>query len=160
MTSVNDLLTSSLKMNYDMFKMTLADMTDAELMTRPVAGANHGNWQIGHLIGAEIALIGGSGAKMPELPVGFKERYTKETSKSDDASKFATKAELLAIYDKVRAASIEFAKSVTPAQLAAKGPVEFTPTAGDAIQMQMVHVGMHWGQIQVLRRKLGKPILF
>jgi hypothetical protein len=94
------------------------------------------------------------------LPAGFKERYTKETSGSDDPSKFATKADLLALLDKVRAASIEFAKTVTPAQLGAKGPVEFTPTVGDAIQMQLVHVGMHWGQIQVLRRKLGKPIMF
>ncbi len=36
----------------------LGDLTDAELLVRPVPGANHIAWQLGHLIAAENMLIG------------------------------------------------------------------------------------------------------
>src|SRR5947207_185738 len=114
---IHDFLVQSLNQSLGMLKMTLADMSDAELIQRPVPGANHANWQLGHLIVSEVQISGALGAKMPELPAGFAERYSKETAKIDDPSKFATKAALLEQFEKVRAATIAFAKSATEAQL-------------------------------------------
>ncbi len=159
--TVNDYLAASLQGSLNMLKMHLGDLTDADLLVRPVPGANHANWQIGHLIEAETHMMTKLGAKMPELPAAFADRYKKETSKVDDASKFATKADLLAQFEKTRSASIAFAKTLTPAQLAAASPFpEFFPTVADFVGLGANHIAMHIGQIQVLRRKLGKPILF
>ncbi len=98
---------------------------------------------------------------MPALPAGFAERYSKDNVKSDDPGRFATKAELVAVLEKVRAASVAFAKSASAAQLAAPSPlVQLCPTVTDALALGPIHDAMHIGQIQVLRRKLGKPMLF
>ena len=159
--TVNDYLASTLAGSLNMLKMHLNDMTDADLLVRPFPGANHANWQIGHLITSEVSLLNKCGAKMPELPPGFVERYNKEASKIDDASKFATKADLLALFDKIRAGTIAYAKSATEAQLTAPSPMpDWFPTVAEVVGLGSMHIGMHVGQIQVIRRKLGKPILF
>jgi hypothetical protein len=159
--TVNEYLAGSLAGSLNMLKMHLNDMTDAELLMRPTPGANHANWQIGHLIVSEHSLLAKCGATMPELPAGFAERYSKENTKIDDASKFATKADLLAQFDRVRNASIAFVKSATDAQLSAPSPMpQWLPTVADVVGLGSMHIGMHAGQIQVLRRKLGKPVLF
>jgi hypothetical protein len=36
----------------------------------------------------------------------------------------------------------------------------FAPTVGHLAYVLPVHVMMHLGQVQVIRRKLGKPVLF
>ncbi len=160
--TVNDLLAGALQSSLGMLKMHLADFSDAELLTRPVPGANHANWQIGHLITSETQMLSACGAAMPELPVGFAQRYTKETSTFDDPGLFAPKAVLLAQLEKTRAASVAFAKSATPEKLAAPSPVmpEMFPSIAAVLGMSTSHDAMHMGQVQVLRRKLGKPILF
>ena len=51
--------------------------------------------------------------------------------------------------------------SATIAQLTTPSPMpNFFPTVADVVGLGSMHIGMHVGQIQVLRRKLGKPILF
>ena len=159
--TVNESLAGGLQQNLGMLKMHVADLADGELMTRPVPGANHANWQLGHLIVSESQMLAGCGAAMPPLPGGFAERYSKATAKSDDAAKFATKAELLTVLETTRAASVAFAKTATPAQLAAPSPMaDMCPTVADMVALCPVHAAMHIGQIQVLRRKLGKALLF
>jgi hypothetical protein len=159
--TVNDVLAAGLRQGLGMLKMHIADFSDAELLVRPVPGANHANWQLGHLITSETQMLGACGAAMPALPAGFADRYSKENTRSDDPGKFATKAELLAVLEKTRAASVAFVQSATPAQLAAPSPMkDMFPTVADFMLMGATHDAMHIGQIQVLRRKLGKPMLF
>lgn len=159
--TVNDYLASSLQSSLNMLKMHLGDLSDADLMVRPVPGANHANWQIGHMIEAERGMMTQCGAKMPELPAGFKERYSKETAKSDDASKFATKDELIPLFEKVRGGTIEFIKTLSAEKLKSPSPMaDWFPTMADFVGLGASHIAMHIGQIQVLRRKLGKPVLF
>ena len=49
---------SSLDGNLFVLKMYLADLSDADLLVRPVPGANHVAWQLGHLIAAENKILG------------------------------------------------------------------------------------------------------
>jgi hypothetical protein len=74
----------------------LQDLSDADLMRRPVDNANHIAWQLGHLIDAENKLNNmvcpGS---MPALSDGFAEKHRKENASSDDPSQFCTKDEYL-----------------------------------------------------------------
>lgn len=160
----SDLTADLFQRNLDMLKMTLADFSDADMLARPCPGANHTAWQLGHLITAETHLINAStpGA-MPELPAGFADKFNKSTAGSDDASAFPKKADLIALLEKTRAASIRWAKSLTDADLARpiEGPIkDFCPSVGHLLTLVPVHTAMHLGQFQVIRRKLGKPVLF
>jgi hypothetical protein len=153
--------------NLAFLKDTLKDFNDADLYVRPCLGANHAAWQLGHMINAENHMIGALDPKGTiALPAESHELFTKETSKHDDASKFgkfATKEALLSLFEKTRNATIAWAGTLSPSDLDKPTPEKFRswmPTYGDLIAGQGWHVTMHIGQFQVIRRKLGKPVLF
>ncbi len=144
--------------------MTIGDMTDAELIQRPVPSANNALWQLGHLIASEASMVNGAAGKtVIELPTGFAERFKKETASVNDPAALGTKADLMGLFAKVRGATADWAASLTPAELAKESPErirQFAPTVAHMVQVLPNHTAMHIGQFQVLRRKLGKPVLF
>jgi hypothetical protein len=159
-----DLIADVLQRNLDMLNATVSDLSDADLLTRPVPAANHANWQIGHLILAETMMVK---SFKPELaapiPDGFDKKYNKEACTKDDPSFFASKQVLMDQFGKTRAASVKFVRSIAMTDLDKPSPEQmrnFLPTLGHVVFILPNHVAMHLGQIQVLRRKLGKPILF
>jgi hypothetical protein len=139
----------------------LSDLNDDELMKRPYAACNHINWQIGHLIASENEMgnqaIPGS---MPALPTGFAEKYSKEKAKSDDPSQFVRKAELMQVYQQQRAATLAALAKLSESDLDKPTGVDYAPTIGAMFSMHGSHWLMHVGQWVVVRRQLGKPILF
>jgi hypothetical protein len=159
-----EFITTTLKRDLDMVKMTLGDLSDAEMLVRSVPGANHATWQIGHLVVAESRLLNSAtpGA-VPPPPAGYADKFTKETAKNDDPAFFPRKAELLDALTKSREATIAWAQTLQPADLDKTIPPptdRFAPSVGQLLHMLPLHVGMHLGQFQVLRRKLGRPVLF
>lgn len=139
----------------------LQDLSDAQLLHRPCAGANHIAWQLGHLITAEHQLIEQvCPGKMPPLPAGFAERYTKETADQDSAASFHSKEELLAACRTQRAGTLDALQSLTDADLDRPSGVDYAPTVAGIFSMQGSHWLMHAGQWAVIRRQLGKPPLF
>jgi hypothetical protein len=162
--NVNELWAEVLQRTLDMVKATLADFSDQDMLTRPAPGANHAAWQLGHLTNSETNMINAfrPGAA-PALPPGFSERFAKDKSAGDNPADFLTKAELLAAFEKVRMASIAWVKSLSPQDYDQPSPEKlrrFAATAGQLAAMIPVHTTMHVGQFQVIRRKLGKPVLF
>lgn len=145
-------------------KMYLEDLTDADLLVRPVAGANHIAWQLGHLIASEHGMLEAMyPGSMPPLPEGFKERYTSETSRLDSAGAFHPKSVYLSVYAAQRAGTLAALDKVTDADLDTPAPESlrhFVKTIGEVFNMQGTHWLMHAGQWAVVRRKLGKPPLF
>jgi hypothetical protein len=128
-----------------------------------VPGANHIAWQIGHLVRAEANFLGNNfpGTAAAELPLGFAERHSKEAAKADDG--FATKAEYLDLFGKVRSATLAALEAMPDTDLdrPTAGPIAaLAPTVGQALAFTGIHTMMHTGQFSVVRRKLGKPILF
>jgi uncharacterized damage-inducible protein DinB len=119
---------------------------------------------LGHLIAAETMMVGAFDPKaVAKLPEGFDKRFSKENCAKDDPKLFGTKAELLDQFSKTRAATIALVKSLKPADLDKVAPDRmrsYCPTMGHLLQLLPQHVAMHVGQMQVIRRKLGKPILF
>lgn len=155
----------AIKMSIDTGKMVcmgyLNDLTDAEMMKRPCPGCNHITWQIGHLIAAEQQMIEGvCPGSMPKLPDGFKEKYTTETSKSDKAADFHSKAELLELFESVRAGTLAALAKMSESDLDKPTGVEYAPTAGAMFELQGGHWLMHAGQWAVVRRQCGRPPLF
>ncbi len=139
----------------------LGDLTDAEMMKRPCAGCNHIIWQVGHLIASECEMIEKvSPGSMPKLPSGFAEKYAKETSTSDNPKDFHSKAELLSLFESVRAGTLSALAKMSDSDLDKPTGVEYAPTAGAMFEMQGCHWLMHAGQWAVVRRQSGRAPLF
>ena len=142
----------------------LDDLTDDELMQRPVEGCNHVNWQVGHLIASEHQMLEACfPGQMPSLPDGFADRYDKPAASSDDPSQFENKQRLMELYRQQRDGTLAALDSVTPEDLdreTDESMRSYAPTVGAALIMQETHWMMHAGQWAVLRRKLGRAPLF
>jgi len=164
--AILDILIHNLNRSLEMLKSTLADFTDEEMLTRPCAGANHPLWQIGHLCVAETFMINSiKPGAMPELPAGFFEKFenNKKTNLVDDPKQLATKQQVVDLLTRTRQATIAFVKTVSAAELEKPAPERFIKnfaTVADLLMLPSSHFIMHMGQIQVARRKLGKPIIF
>lgn len=139
------------------------DMTDQELLIRPVEGCNHLAWQLGHLVASEAMLLGmvAPGAA-PELPAGFAEKHSKEQTGDDNAANFCTKQEYIDLFDKVHAATKAALENVNEDELDKPAPEHFRgmfPTVGHVWVLLATHSMMHAGQFVPVRRKLGKPVV-
>jgi hypothetical protein len=141
----------------------LSDLSDADLMVRPVKGANHIAWQLGHLIESERDLVDSAcpGAS-PALPAGFAAQHAKETAAVDDPAKFLTKQQYLDLFAKQRAATRAALEKLSDTDLDRPGPErmrDFCPTVGALFCLVADHPMMHAGQFVVVRRVQGKPVL-
>lgn len=159
-----DLLRSGLARAWSVFEMTLDELSDAELLLRPVDGANHLAWQLGHLVASEHRLgemiTAGS---MPPLPDGFADRYTSETATDDDPTHFLGKTDYMSLYRSQRDGLLKLLDSIPAADLDKPAPELIQRIAADVGNIFMLagdHQLMHSGQCTVVRRKLGKKIAF
>ncbi|REK06067.1 MAG: DinB family protein [Planctomycetota bacterium] len=141
----------------------LQDLTDAELLARPLPDCNHIAWQLGHLISAERMMLEKlAPGKTEPLPEGFEAAHNKETAKIDDASKFRSKDEYLKLAAGVRAQTLSLLEAMSaedfdrPLENAMPG----VKVAGDLFFFISMHWLMHSGQWAIVRRSLGRPPLF
>jgi uncharacterized damage-inducible protein DinB len=139
----------------------LSDLSDPDIAQSPADGANPLAWQLGHLVKSEHDMLNGirAGAS-PALPPGFSERYGKEKASNDGP--FDTKATYLDLMERQRAATLVTLGSFGAEQLDEPGPEgmkSYAPTIGAVFAMIAGHEMLHSGQIAVLRRRLGKPIV-
>lgn len=160
-----DAVRHSLRSTQGLLAWFLGDLADADLVVRPVPGANHVAWQMGHLILSERHLVGQElpDAPFPALPPGFAEKHTKETVSKDAPADFHTKAEYLDAFNATREATVAALNDLSDADLdrPTKGNMaKFAPTLGAIFLLVSDHALMHGGQFSVVRRKLGKPVLF
>jgi len=143
--------------------MLTEDLSDSDLMVRPVPGANHIAWQWGHILAFECIVHPKIGATTPPLPANFVERHANEKSQLDTAGEFQTRAEYAQIAKDLRGATLAALGKLTDADLDKPNEgkmAAFAPTLGDLLLLLGSHGVMHVGQISAIRRKLGKPIKF
>lgn len=153
----------SLRFTQHVINSILSDLSDADLLARPVEGANHIAWQIGHLIVSERNLARHlPSARYPELPAGFAERYANKPEAQNAGGSFASKAQYLELFNQTREATIAAVAKLAEADLdkpASVGPAGIKDIGG-VVNLISSHTMMHGGQFSVTRRKLGKPVLF
>ena len=161
---VKDMLRGAWGRSKMVTEMLLGDLSDAEILQRPVPEANHIAWQLGHLV-LSLNYFGEAvqpGA-MPKLPAGFAEQHAKETAGSDDASAFLSKSDYLRLLDEQRQALAGLLDGLPESRLGDAAPAEmqgYAPKIIDVLELTAAHELMHSGQITVVRRKLGKPVAF
>ncbi len=144
--------------------MLLGDLEDAELLERPVPGANHIAWQLGHVITAcrhfgELIKPG----SMPALPEGFTEKYSKENSSSDNPDDFASRDEYLRLLDEQRQGLLAVLDQLSDEDLAGDAHDSMKSicrNVADMFGLASDHEVMHTGQYSTVRRKLGKAVAF
>jgi hypothetical protein len=142
----------------------LADITDEEMLVRPVPDANHLAWQLGHLVAAERHLVeAGVPGSMPELPAGFVERHKKDKAPSNNRSDFLSKDEYLRLAGQMRAGTLAVLEKLTETDF--DKPVEgrvppFVKRVGDCFTTVGNHWALHAGQWVVLRRQLQRERMF
>jgi hypothetical protein len=155
-------LRANLESTAHLLRWFLSDFSDADLLVRPVPGANHAAWQVGNVIGGDVLILTAQlpNAAFPALPEGFKERYGNEGTTLDDG--FPTKNELIALFDQVRAATIAALDGLSDADLdrpTTGDMARICPTLGHVFGLLANHTLLHVGQFSVIRRKLEKPVL-
>jgi hypothetical protein len=161
--SPNDALKLSLNMSDFIINSYIGDLSDADLLIRPVPGMNHIAWQLGHLIAAEhrfVEMV--KPGSCPELPAGFDAAHTKETTTIDDPAKFYPLAKYQELWQAQRAATLAVLDSVSEADMDTTAPEkypEWAPTIAALLAMGGTHALMHCGQFVAVRRLLGKPVL-
>jgi hypothetical protein len=160
---VKQAITTSLAQADMVVHSYLADLKPEELLVRPIPGANHIAWQLGHLIASERLLIDRVvPGKFEPLPEGFAQAHKKDTALLDDSAAFLGKDEYLRLAGQVRAGTLRIVEEMAPADF--DRPVEKMPpvvkTVGDMFLFVSMHWLMHAGQWAVIRRKLGRPPLF
>lgn len=140
----------------------VADFSEGDMLVRPFDKANHAAWQLGHLTSMSIVLANTAvpGA-LPEPPAEFVQRHGPDGVRLNEG--FEPKAQLLRRFDEMNEAAIAWVGTLTEADRAKPTPESihrFAVTIGHLAMMLPIHAVMHLGQIQVIRRKLGKPVLF
>jgi hypothetical protein len=143
----------------------LADFSDADLLVRPLPNANHVAWQLGNVIAGDPFLVQTQfpDAPFPKLPDGFLELHSSGGAGKDSDPGFLTKQGYLSLLKEGREATLTALNKLSDADLdqAAHANLQFAgPTVADAFQFIATHTLMHLGQFTVIRRKLGKPVLF
>jgi hypothetical protein len=164
MTAI-EVLVASLESTKGLLAWYIADLSDVELLIRPTEGANHLAWQLGHIIESEQNLVRGQlpNVRYPALPAGFAKAHSKETATSDNAAGFAKKADYMELFNATRNVTIETVRSLSVADLERGTVGEVSNYAAKMMNLFLLlseHTLMHAGQFSVVRRKLGKPVLF
>jgi hypothetical protein len=156
---------TALASTQNMLGMYLGDLSDADLLVRPVPGANHIAWQLGHLIFAESHLVSPQlpDTHYPAVPANFAELYGKKGASDDTPSHFLSKDAYLKMFNEHRDVTKAAVAKLSDQDLDRPTVGEmaaFAPTLGDLLLAVASHTLMHAGQFTVVRRKLGKPVLF
>jgi hypothetical protein len=162
--NAQDAIRTALQSTQHLVNAYLGDLSDADLVVRPVPAANHIAWQLGHFIATETKLSEVSPSFVyPALPKGFAQQHGPETAKQDPPKGFLSKQQYLSLFNAAREATIAGVAKLKPEELdkPTPGPMaQWAPTVGALLLLTSNHTLMHVGQFTVVRRKQGKPVLF
>lgn len=163
-TVLSEHIAQSLKLPFSIVESYLSDLTDEELLVRPLPAMNHIAWQWGHLIASEkwhLEQI--SSRPMPSLPQSFVEYHSKENAHSDNPEDFCTAEQYRHRMRQQRNATLELLGSLSDDELQQESPESIRylgPTVGTIFTGEATHWMMHAGQWVAVRRQLGKAPLY
>ena len=157
----NDAIAFALTASHARFHAFVDDLTPAEFEAQPVPGVNSVAWMLGHLALSDRRVLGLFGVTPPALPDGFEAKFKTTKQAAVEQKGLGDPAALLAVFDAHRRALVEAVRAATPASLAAPlaAPHPLFGTVGEAAAFMAVHLGLHAGQVTVIRRALGYPPL-
>ena len=133
----------------------LGDLSDKDLMVRPLPETNHFKWQLCHLIVSENFHIGELGLRsMPDLPQHLIDGANKESAKVDDPKNFPEKSELVEWMALQRKATLNLLESLSDVDIERESPESiryFGPTFGCLFAGEINQWMLHIGQLTIIR---------
>ena len=161
---LKDAIARILIQSHEKNNLLLADLSDADLFVRPVPGANHIAWQLGHLIIQEYRQMNSQELKIdyPCLPIGFEEQHSESTASVNPPTGFLSKRAYQALGAKMHETTLANLAALSDADL--EQPVKgdwgrFMRTLGDLFLGRNRSSQGHSGQFAMVRLALGKPSL-
>ena len=160
--SVAELLANNIRQSKGMIDSFLKDFSDEEMLFRPAKGANHATWQMGHLANSTRGMVTGCD---PSVAFAFEDdtRFGKSKAGIDDPAFFPKKKEIIDRFDSAMDVAADWVGKLSDTDMAKLSPErmkQFAPTFGNVAILLGSHPLMHIGQFSVMRRALGKPVLF
>jgi hypothetical protein len=141
----------------------LQDLSDADLLVRPHPDAHHSAWQLGHLILSECHMVRGVSPQYAfDLPTECIAKHDKAAASRSQLADFYTKDTYLSLMEQVREATFSAVKHFSQDDLSLPGPEamrSYAPKVGSVFLAIANHEMMHSGQLAVVRRVLGKPVV-
>jgi hypothetical protein len=141
----------------------LEDLRDEDLIVRPHPHAHHAAWQLGHLVLSESQMLR---AIYPDAACGvspeFLTKHEVSAASKAQLSDFYPKSDYLSLMQQVRSATVAAVAKFSEQQFSEPGPERmrnYAPTIGAVFLAIANHEIMHTGQIAVIRRALGKPVV-
>lgn len=140
----------------------LSDMTDSDLLVCPVDGAHHAAWQLGHLIINERRMVEGvrEGSGIA-LPADFERPYGKEVP-LNACEGYLTVREYSELLKEQRTRTLALLSELEESDFDRPAPEfmrGYAKSTASVFLSIASHELMHAGQIAVIRRRLGKPIV-
>jgi DinB superfamily len=159
-----DAIRNSFARSRQLTRLLIEDFSDDELLVRPVPGANHTAWQLGHLVSSTHHMIGRFlDSRALALPEGFVERHNEAASRDPSNRGYLGKTAYLELIDRTILSATDAVAALPEAQLDAPNTgnmAKMAPTVGSLFQLAAEHFLMHLGQFSTVRRALGKPNRF
>ncbi len=159
---VHDALIDLLGTSRRVISTYLSDLSNKDLMVRPIEGAHHAAWQIGHLIISEREMMEGvqAGSGLA-LPKSFEEMHGEDNGDLKMES-CCSKVEYEELMSEQRSLTLALLADLSEHDLEQPAP-DFMRSYASSVLSVFVAIGshemMHAGQIAVIRRKLNKPVL-
>lgn len=161
MAGFHDVLSMQVNMNQSLFEQFSSDFSEEDAKVMPAEGSPHLNWILCHLAVSADQMVskigGGPQALSPELHAAYKGG---SKCRTDDGM---TKGEAWRLFTRANEATLAFIKNLDERQLTEDLPGTPMPpfkTKGDFVALLGAHGYWHFGQLTVIRRKLGKPAKF
>ena len=153
--TIADCLLFSYDRSHKFMHMMIDDLTPAEWLKRPVDGANHAAWIVGHLIVVERNALKFLSLPQPALPTDdFAARHGKGSTPTDDAGDVS---KLRPLFDEQRAAITAAIKTLPAEGFDRPTDHPMFKTVGQFLTLVPGHAMLHIGHLSTIRRSLGKP---
>jgi len=160
----HDAIRNSFARSRQLTRLLIDDFSDDELLVRPVPGANHTAWQLGHLVASTHYMIGRFlDSRALALPEGFVERHNEAASRDPSHLGYLGKTAYLELIDRTILSATNAVAALPEAALDAPNTgnmAKMATTVGSLFQLAAEHFLMHLGQFSTVRRALGKPNKF
>lgn len=155
-----DVLREQMRVIHRVLRLNAEGITQEESLVQPQPGGNCFNWNVGHLVGTNEAILKLLG-EPPVLGEGALNRYGRGSEPLRDPAEAMPLDKLLAAWDEGCAridqglAKLNSERLSEPAPMSPrKNPDE---TIGTLLSILMFHQAGHTGQTSLLRRMAGKP---
>ena len=155
---MKDMMVYGLETTKKMLHAMVDELKPQEWEFQPVPGSNCAAWIVGHLAFVDRRALGRLEATdLPEVPVGFEERFAFTRTKAGEQKGYGDPKELTKLFDLHRDKLIEEVRKASP-ELMTKPidpPNPRFSRIDELLTFMSIHSALHIGHLSTIRRGLG-----